>query len=346
MRCGTTTARSWRPRSSEHVSRYRNPDPGLGRALGSPSGSTWVDQAQWRHAALPGQLFVDSAGTAYAAPPGEPGDRLHLPLPWSTARPLRGNTICGRSSPATPLGRNRDSIPSPCQRVTAHMIEGARTTQPNRRLVFRCALEICFPVSCGSFSLQPALAPPSPPHPWPFSAGWATSPPAGRGPSPVARSSAWTCPPTKEVDWTSQPGGGGLCLHQGHRRGSSLQGRALCGELERLPGPPASLQGPPFASSYGSPGETQAQNFIETVPVTPSPPGGGHRFYGSYLDGAAALPPRPFGPLLEALEGHYGVKPIPLLRHPTAPCSSPPLRAGYRATPSGSSQSPEWPPAP
>ena len=66
--------------------------------------------------------------------------------------------------------------------------------------------------------------------------------------------------------------------------------------------------------SYDSPGETQAQNFIETVPVTPGslPPVVDIEFYGSYLDepADAASTKAILDPLLDALEERYGVKPI------------------------------------
>lgn len=66
--------------------------------------------------------------------------------------------------------------------------------------------------------------------------------------------------------------------------------------------------------SYDSPGETQAENFIEQVPVTQGalPPVVDIEFYGSYLED----PPEKehvhsiLDPLLERLEEHYGVKPI------------------------------------
>ena len=66
--------------------------------------------------------------------------------------------------------------------------------------------------------------------------------------------------------------------------------------------------------SYDSPGETQADNFIDLVPVTQGalPPVVDIEFYGPYLD----TPPEKeqvqaiLDPLLERLEAHYGVKPI------------------------------------
>lgn len=66
--------------------------------------------------------------------------------------------------------------------------------------------------------------------------------------------------------------------------------------------------------SYDSPGETQAENFIDQVPVTQGalPPVVDIEFYGSYLEN----PPDKehvhsiLNPLLERLEEHYGVKPI------------------------------------
>ena len=66
--------------------------------------------------------------------------------------------------------------------------------------------------------------------------------------------------------------------------------------------------------SYDSPGQTQADNFISAVPVTEGalPPVVDIEFYGPYLE----QPPDKahvqsiLDPLLEALEAHYGVKPI------------------------------------
>ena len=66
--------------------------------------------------------------------------------------------------------------------------------------------------------------------------------------------------------------------------------------------------------SYDTPGETQADNFIDLVPVTEGalPPVVDIEFYGDYLEN----PPEKehvrsiLDPLLERLEAHYGVKPI------------------------------------
>ena len=66
--------------------------------------------------------------------------------------------------------------------------------------------------------------------------------------------------------------------------------------------------------SYDSPGETQADNFIDAVPVTPGalPPVVDIEFYGDNLE----HPPEKehvhsiLDPLLARLEEHYGVKPI------------------------------------
>ena len=66
--------------------------------------------------------------------------------------------------------------------------------------------------------------------------------------------------------------------------------------------------------SYDTPGETQADNFIDMVPVTEGalPPVVDIEFYGDYLE----QPPEKehvrsiLDPLLERLEAHYGVKPI------------------------------------
>lgn len=66
--------------------------------------------------------------------------------------------------------------------------------------------------------------------------------------------------------------------------------------------------------SYDSPGETQADNFISMVPVTPGslPPVVDVEFYGDKLQN---LPEKEdvkavLDPLLARLEEHYGVKPI------------------------------------
>ena len=66
--------------------------------------------------------------------------------------------------------------------------------------------------------------------------------------------------------------------------------------------------------SYDSPGETQADNFIDAVPVTPGalPPVVDIEFYGSYLEEPASRETARaiLDPLLERLEDYYGVKPI------------------------------------
>ena len=66
--------------------------------------------------------------------------------------------------------------------------------------------------------------------------------------------------------------------------------------------------------SYDTPGEIQADNFIDLVPVTEGalPPVVDIEFYGDYLE----QPPEKehvrsiLDPLMERLEAHYGVKPI------------------------------------
>ena len=66
--------------------------------------------------------------------------------------------------------------------------------------------------------------------------------------------------------------------------------------------------------SYDSPGETQADNFIATVPVTPGalPPVVDIEFYGDYIEHPkSAEEVRPIlDALLVRLEAHYGQKPI------------------------------------
>lgn len=66
--------------------------------------------------------------------------------------------------------------------------------------------------------------------------------------------------------------------------------------------------------SYDSPGESQAENFIDLVPVTPGalPPAIDLEFYGPYLQQPKSR--EEVEPILKALiarlEAHYGVKPI------------------------------------
>ena len=66
--------------------------------------------------------------------------------------------------------------------------------------------------------------------------------------------------------------------------------------------------------SYDTPGQQQAENFIRTVPVTAGalPPVVDIEFYGSYLEEPADRETARaiLDPLLDALEEHYGVKPI------------------------------------
>ena len=66
--------------------------------------------------------------------------------------------------------------------------------------------------------------------------------------------------------------------------------------------------------SYDSPGVTQAQNYIRTVPITPGmlPPVVDVEFYGERIRNPAtrAETAAILGPLLEALEAHYGQRPI------------------------------------
>ena len=66
--------------------------------------------------------------------------------------------------------------------------------------------------------------------------------------------------------------------------------------------------------SYDSPGQSQADNFISVVPVTPGalPPVVDLEFYGSYLQTPKAreeVAPQ-LNALLARLEDHYGVRPI------------------------------------
>ncbi|WP_346727968.1 GH25 family lysozyme [Pseudoflavonifractor sp. MCC625] len=116
-----------------------------------------------------------------------------------------------------------------------------------------------------------------------------------------------------EVDWTSLAGQGVDFAFIKATEGSGLKDVRFA---ENWSGSQAAgiRPGAYHFFSYDSPGETQAQNFIETVPVTPGslPPVVDIEFYGSYLDepADAASTKAILDPLLEALEEHYGVKPI------------------------------------
>nr|WP_243207972.1 GH25 family lysozyme [Pseudoflavonifractor hominis] len=116
-----------------------------------------------------------------------------------------------------------------------------------------------------------------------------------------------------EVDWTSLAGQGVDFAFIKATEGSGLKDVRFA---ENWSGSQAAgiRPGAYHFFSYDSPGETQAQNFIETVPVTPGslPPVVDIEFYGSYLDepADAAATKAILDPLLEVLEEHYGVKPI------------------------------------
>ena len=115
------------------------------------------------------------------------------------------------------------------------------------------------------------------------------------------------------VDWHTLAGQGVDFAFIKATEGSRLQDKQLAanwaGALEAGVRP-----GAYHFLSYDSPGETQADNFIDLVPVTQGalPPVVDIEFYGPYLD----TPPEKeqvqaiLDPLLERLEAHYGVKPI------------------------------------
>ena len=116
-----------------------------------------------------------------------------------------------------------------------------------------------------------------------------------------------------EVDWTVLAEQGVEFAFIKATEGSTLQDRQFRSNWEGAQ--TAGIRpGAYHFLSYDSPGETQAENFINQVPVTQGalPPVVDIEFYGSYLEN----PPDQehvhaiLDPLLERLEEHYGVKPI------------------------------------
>lgn len=116
-----------------------------------------------------------------------------------------------------------------------------------------------------------------------------------------------------EVDWTVLAEQGVEFAFIKATEGSTLQDRQFRSNWEGAQ--TAGIRpGAYHFLSYDSPGETQAENFINQVPVTQGalPPVVDIEFYGSYLEN---LPDQEhvhaiLDPLLERLEEHYGVKPI------------------------------------
>lgn len=116
-----------------------------------------------------------------------------------------------------------------------------------------------------------------------------------------------------DVDWPAMAGQGVDFAFIKATEGSSLQDRKFADNWRdaRNAGVRA---GAYHFFSYDSPGETQADNFISMVPVTPGalPPVVDVEFYGDKLQN---LPDKDqvkaiLDPLLARLEEHYGVKPI------------------------------------
>ena len=116
-----------------------------------------------------------------------------------------------------------------------------------------------------------------------------------------------------EVDWTALAGQGVDFVFMKATEGSSLQDVRFA---QNWAGAMAAgiRAGAYHFFSYDSPGETQADNFISAVPVSPGalPPVVDIEFYGENLgqppgrDHVRAI----LDPLLQRLEAHYGVKPI------------------------------------
>ncbi len=116
-----------------------------------------------------------------------------------------------------------------------------------------------------------------------------------------------------EVDWTALAAQGVDFAFLKATEGSSLQDVRFAQNWAAAQAAGVRVGAYHFFS-YDSPGETQADNFISAVPVTPGalPPVVDIEFYGDNLknppdkDHVKAV----LDPLLERLEEHYGVKPI------------------------------------
>ena len=115
------------------------------------------------------------------------------------------------------------------------------------------------------------------------------------------------------VDWPVLAGQGVYFAFIKATEGSSLQDRRF---LDNWAGAIRAgvRPGAYHFFSYDSPGQTQADNFIRTVPITQGalPPVVDLEFYGTYLQNPAdPAQVRPqLDALLDRLEAHYGVKPI------------------------------------
>lgn len=116
-----------------------------------------------------------------------------------------------------------------------------------------------------------------------------------------------------DVDWPALAGQGVDFAFIKATEGSSLQDRQFSNNWYHAQEAGVRVGAYHFFS-YDSPGETQAENFIEMVPVTPEalPPVVDIEFYGDKLKN---LPEKGavkavLDPLLARLEEHYGVKPI------------------------------------
>lgn len=116
-----------------------------------------------------------------------------------------------------------------------------------------------------------------------------------------------------EVDWSALAGQGVDFAFLKATEGSSLQDVRFQENWSNAQAAGIRVGAYHFFS-YDSPGETQADNFISTVPVTPGalPPVVDIEFYGDNLEHPPAKDAvKPvLDPLLERLEAHYGVKPI------------------------------------
>ena len=116
-----------------------------------------------------------------------------------------------------------------------------------------------------------------------------------------------------EVDWTALAAQGVDFAFLKATEGSSLQDVRFAENWANAQAAGVRVGAYHFFS-YDSPGETQADNFISAVPVTPGalPPVVDIEFYGDNLknppdrDHVKAV----LDPLLARLEEHYGVKPI------------------------------------
>ena len=116
-----------------------------------------------------------------------------------------------------------------------------------------------------------------------------------------------------EIDWPTLVGQGVTFAFVKATEGSSLQDRKFTDNWRDAQSAGVRVGAYHFFS-YDSPGETQADNFISMVPVTPGalPPVVDIEFYGDKLQNLpdAEHVRSVLDPLLDRLEEHYGVKPI------------------------------------